>query len=360
MNAHLHTSKRIRNDEHYTRIEDVAQELQHYKQQLRGKRVYCPCDDYRWSAFCEFLTKNFDEFGLAHLTCTCIDNGDGAFRYDYDGQTVSVTPLTNGGFDSPECTEILAECDIVITNGPFSLQSKLVRWIGGKEFLLICDKLSCSGQEIFPRFVRGEVRFGYTIPYFEGLRGRCKWMTTLHVDSDARGKLSLNKSYSPEAYPKYDNYDAIEVGRVSDIPKDYYGEMGVPITALDKDLSDFDIIGLMDGEYTQVDEYVICNQGRINGRIKFKRLIIRRKKENRVSQHHDPVCVCQIHCKCNNLSYLVSYGNMVCVVIGNTRIEGRRFIFENESKHSPYKARAKLSTLSIESIKDPFPKAYQG
>lgn len=278
MNTHLLQSNLHPNDEVYTRIEDVAQELSHYKQQLRGKRVYCPCDDYRWSAFPKFFKEHFHEIGLAHLTCTCIDNGDGAVRYDYDGENELVTLISDGDFRGAECSAIKDECDIIVTNPPFSLFRKFVVWIGGKDFLVICPKLAYTNTDTFGKFKDGKLRYGYTSPSFEGnLHGFCKWMTTLPVDDIARRKLPLNHKYSPLVYPKFDHFDAINVNAVCEIPYDYYGTMAVPVTAIDFDLSGFDILGMMAGEFTKIDEYNITNIDTVNGKKVFKRLIIKRK-----------------------------------------------------------------------------------
>ena len=129
-NEHLHAAKRAKNDEFYTRIQDVEKELSHYKDQLQGKWVYSPCDDYRWSAFPRYFTDHFKELGLRHYTCTNYDLGDGAWRYDYDGETTTVTKLEgNGDFQSEECTAIMRDCDLVCTNPPFSLWRAFIRWL---------------------------------------------------------------------------------------------------------------------------------------------------------------------------------------------------------------------------------------
>ena len=129
-NTNLRKAKRAKNDEFYTQYKDIEKELIYYKEQFAGKWVYCPCDDYRLSEFKNFFVNNFKEYGLKHLTCTNYDIGDGAFRYDYDGEKETITPLKgNGDFRSEECTKIKDECDYVITNPPFSLFRDFIKWL---------------------------------------------------------------------------------------------------------------------------------------------------------------------------------------------------------------------------------------
>ena len=129
-NNNLLNAKRAKNDEFYTRIEDIEKEIPHYKEHLKGKWVYSPCDDFRWSAFKKYFTTNFDELGLSHYTCTCYDIGEGAWRYDYDGTKETAVRLEgDGDFRSEECTKIKDECDVVITNPPFSLFREFIGWM---------------------------------------------------------------------------------------------------------------------------------------------------------------------------------------------------------------------------------------
>jgi len=129
-NEHLHKAKKNKNDEFYTRYADIEKEVSHYRDQLEGKWVYSPCDDYRWSNFPKYFKDNFHHYGLKHYTATCYDIGDGAWRYDYDGETETITPLQgNGDFQSEECTKIMKDCDIVITNPPFSLFRAFIKWL---------------------------------------------------------------------------------------------------------------------------------------------------------------------------------------------------------------------------------------
>lgn len=134
-NENLTKAKKVKNDEFYTRYADIEKEVSHYREQLEGKWVYSPCDDYRWSNFTKYFKDNFHHYGLKHYTCTNYDLGEGAYRYDYDGETETITPLEgNGDFRSEECTKIKDECDIICTNGPFSLFRDMIDWMNGATF----------------------------------------------------------------------------------------------------------------------------------------------------------------------------------------------------------------------------------
>ena len=129
-NENLHRAKREKNDEFYTRYEDIEKEMVHYTEHLKGKAVYCPCDDFRWSNFVKYFKDNFHTLGLKGLVATNYDIGDGAWKYTYDGENETAYRLEgNGDFRSEECTRIKDECDIVITNPPFSLFREFVKWL---------------------------------------------------------------------------------------------------------------------------------------------------------------------------------------------------------------------------------------
>ena len=135
-NSNLHRAKKAKNDEFFTRYEDIEKEMAHYTDQLKDKWVYSPCDDYRWSNFKKYFTNNFERLGLKHFTCTNYDLGEGAFRYDYDGENGIITRLEgNGDFRSEECTKIKDECDIVVTNEPFSLFRDFIYWLDDGLFI---------------------------------------------------------------------------------------------------------------------------------------------------------------------------------------------------------------------------------
>lgn len=130
-NSNLHNAKNAKNDEFYTQYEDIEKEVVNYKEHLKGKWIYCPCDDYRFSNFWKFFVDHFNEYELKHLTATNYDIGKGAFRADYDGINTEVVQLDgDGDFRSEECTKIKDDCDIVITNPPFSLFRDFIAWLG--------------------------------------------------------------------------------------------------------------------------------------------------------------------------------------------------------------------------------------
>lgn len=247
----LHKAKKAKNDEFYTRREDIENELQHYT--FYGV-VYCNCDDYRISEFVNYFKDNFKRLGIKKLIATNFDNGKGAFKYEYDG-TEKITPLKqNGDFRSPECIEILQEADIVVTNPPFSLfipyVEQLIKY--NKKFLIIGNKNAITYKEIFPLIKDNKLWLGYTSPGDfiqpdgatpKSMKGLTRWFTNLETKKRTEDLL-LFRTYNEKDYPKYDNYDAINVDKVKDIPMDYYGIMGVPITFLDSyNPNQFEIIG---------------------------------------------------------------------------------------------------------------------
>lgn len=129
-NANLHNAKRAKNDEFMTMLEDIEKEMVHYVEHFKDKWIYSPCDDYRMSNFVKYFKDNFKEFGLRHYTATCYDIGNGAWRYDYDGEKETITALEgDGDFRSDECTKIKDNCDIIITNPPFSKWRDFIKWM---------------------------------------------------------------------------------------------------------------------------------------------------------------------------------------------------------------------------------------
>lgn len=279
-NDNLHKAKDAKNDEFYTRIEDVAEELRHYKKHFAGKVVFCNCDDPTWSAFWRYFHLNFSELGLKKLIATHYDRTEPTYKMEYEGgddNDVEVgvkTPLEgNGDFRSRECLDLLDECDIVVTNPPFSLFREYVSTLiqHGKKFLIIGNKNAITYKEFFPLLKENKVWIGYSSPsefdtpngMTKKINGLTRWFTNLDIQK-RHEKLILWQRYydddgnplpdAEERYPHYDNYDAINVDRVADIPVDYKGVMGVPITFLDKyNPDEFKILG-----YTAKDMGVDC------------------------------------------------------------------------------------------------------
>lgn len=263
-NANLHKAKRTKNDEFYTQLTDISKELMHYEQHFKDKIVYCNCDDPTWSAFWKYFHLNFSALGLKKLISTHYDKTEPTYKMEYEGgddNDIEVgvkTPLEgNGDFRNQECLDLLDESDIVVTNPPFSLFREYVACLmkHKKNFLIIGNRNAITYKEFFPLIKDNEVRMGYERPsefdtptgMKKKMQGLCCWFTNLDIQKHHE-KLILWKNYSPEEYPKYDNYDAINVDKVDQIPCDYDGVMGVPITYLDKHNPDqFEILGYAGG-----------------------------------------------------------------------------------------------------------------
>lgn len=300
-------------DEWYTQLADIEAELRHYRDQFKGKVVFCNCDDPYESAFFKYFAMNFNHLGLKRLITTCYAgspisgkqlslletaglrdtppprepykvvisevtdrNEDGAIdladvEYLLRNDANAMTPLKgDGDFRSKECVALLDEADIVVTNPPFSLFREYINLLieHGKQFLVLGDQNGSKYSSIFPHIVGNRLWFGYNnggIKWFrvpddyeiktesrkkvvDGIKyqsmGRIYWYTNLET-TKRHEPLTLFKRYTPEEYPKYTNYPAIEVSKVAEIPMDYDGEMGVPITFLDKYNPDqFQIVGI--------------------------------------------------------------------------------------------------------------------
>lgn len=269
-NTSLDKAKKAKDNEFYTRYDDIQAELNHYRDQFRGKVVYCNCDDPAESAFSDFFKLNFDHYGLKKLICTRYVKSDLFSQAWLDpmhrvGYRIEITgkdkcekiDLEEGGdFRSTECIELLKEADIVCTNPPFSLFREYIQQLiqYHKKFLVIGNKNAITYKEVFPLLANNEVWLGYTVPNkfvrpdgteTTNMSGLCRWWTNL--DTTKRHEdMILYEEYTPEKFPHYDNYDAIEVNKVKSIPKDYFGVMGVPITFLDNyNPEQFEILGLL-------------------------------------------------------------------------------------------------------------------
>lgn len=295
-NSALTAAKAAKKDEFYTQLSDIEKELAHYKEHFRGKTVLCNCDDPRLSNFFKYFTLNFEHLGLKRVIATCyksqsvdlfsahdceqavyqIYEGDRNGNFMPDSDEIEVKPLKgDGDFRSAECIELLKEADIVVTNPPFSLFREYVAQLieYGKKFLIIGNVNAITYKEIFPlvkdnriwlgaSIHSGDREFGVPDNYpltaagyridadgkkYVRVKG-VRWFTNLDY-SKRHEDLILYKKYNPEEYPKYDNYDAINVDKVADIPCDYDGVMGVPITFLDKyNPEQFEIVGATESE----------------------------------------------------------------------------------------------------------------
>lgn len=313
-NNNLHTAKATKNDEFYTQLEDIENELKYYKDYFKGKVVYCNCDGFlneEKSNFFVYFSLNYEFLGLKGLICTKYNpNGKGK-KYEYygdlngnnypDEEEICTSELEgDGDFRSEECIELLKKCDIVCTNPPFSLFRQYVAQLFEykKDFLIIGNVNAISYKEVFPLIKENKMWLGVSMTSGDRkfvvpdnyplnaagcgidengkkyIRVNCaRWFTNLD-HKKCHEELLLYKKYNEEEYPKYDNYDAIEVGKTKDIPMDYNGIMGVPITFLDKYCPEqFEIVGQM--MTTKVTEF---NFGYpyIDGKKKFARLLIKR------------------------------------------------------------------------------------
>ena len=319
-NTLLHNAKKSKNDEFYTQLSDIEKELKHYKHHFKGKVVYCNCDDPRVSNFFHYFFVNFDRLGIKKLITACYKKQDyalldtkesekGSF-FVYSGEKEESNKLIkdkiipfkgDGDFRSNESIELLKQCDIVVTNPPFSLfreyVDQLVKY--DKKFLIIGNINAITYKEIFKLIKENKAWLGvnlgrgvsgFIIPEHYELYGtearidengdrivspnNCLWLTNL--DNFQRHEyIDLTKNYigSEIEYPQYDNYEGINVNKTKDIPHDYQGAMGVPITFLHKYNPDqFEIIKFRKGD----DNKDLS----IDGKCPYFRILIRNKKYN--------------------------------------------------------------------------------
>ena len=345
-NINLHTAKQGGHDEFYTRLEDVENELRHHERRFAGKTVYCNCDNPFTSAFPEYFTANFNRLGLKKLICTnhCGVPADTDLQpslFDepptihpnpaykavitrVDGQADmrrlsaldgnSLTGLHGAGagdFRSKECLDLLDEADIVVTNPPFSLFREYVKTLTdhGKKFIIIGNLNAVTYKNVFQPLRDGRLRLGVSV-HAGGLvfnipddypldadvcgvdeNGRryirvknARWYTNMENDEPPT-LLPLTRRYKghEDEYPKYDNYNAIEVSKIADIPEDYDGIMGVPITFVDKhNPNQFEIVGCTAAFGRPHDWPDTINMTpTINGRRLYRRLLIRRTHKRR-------------------------------------------------------------------------------
>ena len=332
--ANLQKAQKAKKDEFYTQLIDIENELKHYRKHFKDKIVLCNCDDPFESNFFKYFAMNFNFFGLKKLIATCYDgspiagdelplfevknsptekkaykieitevtdeNGDGAIdladvQLLIQNHKNTLTTLNgDGDFRSDECIELLKQADIVVTNPPFSLfreyVAQLVQY--NKKFIIIAHQNAITYKEIFPLIKENKLWLGFGFkggaahfisPYQdiaaasnhkEGMIrvSGVVWFTNLDIPK-RHEELVLYKRYTPEEYPKYDNYDAINVDKTTDIPMDYDGAMGVPITFLDKyNPKQFEIIKFRKGD----DDKDLS----INGQCPYFRILIRKKQED--------------------------------------------------------------------------------
>ena len=301
-NANLRNAAKVKNDEFYTRYEDIENEVMKYRKQFKDKIVYLPCDDpaEKKSEFWSFFVNNFDAFGLKKLIATHFDEDGRAYKIwidsdlNNDGWIDDADALQedlkgNGDFRSEECVEILKECDIVCTNPPFSLFRELIDLIitHNKQFLIIGNKNAYAYKEIFTLIKNNKIWTGYNAVHnFIQPDGNIKkfgnigWFTNLQ-SKKRNEELILTKTYNEIDFPYLDNYNAINVGKVVNIPKDFDGYMAVPITFIDKyNPNQFEIFGITNtGEKNPGIRLPNTAHGRplLNGKELYIRILIRKK-----------------------------------------------------------------------------------
>ena len=286
-NKNLHQAKDAKKDEFYTQLSDIERELKHYKSHFKDKIVYCNCDDPRVSNFFHYFSYNFKVLGLKKLISACYksqemnlfsqNNSERAIYLEYDGyKSENNVPDPNeigikhlqgdGDFRSKETIELLKQADIVVTNPPFSLFREYVAQLieYDKKFIIIGHQNAITYKEIFKLIKENKIWLGYGFnggaahfinKHYENYatasdkrEGMIRvsgvvWFTNLEI-SKRHEELILYKTYNTEEYPNYDNFDAINVDKTKEIPMDYAGAMGVPITFLDKyNPEQFEIIG---------------------------------------------------------------------------------------------------------------------
>lgn len=303
-NKNLNAAKSAKMDEFYTQITDIEKELLHYKEHFKGKVVFCNCDDPEESNFWRYFESNFDELGLKKLIATHFEREKPSYKLEISNgtggeHTVVKTPLIqNGDFRSPECIEILKESDIVVTNPPFSLFREYVAQLMEykKKFLILGNMNAITYKEIFPLIKDNKIWLGclhksieFKVPKYyspsvyrvdeDGNKytmQNVRWFTNLDY-KERHEDLILYKKYNEIEYLKYDNYDAINVDKINEIPINYHKEMGVPISFIDKyNPEQFEIVGNL-GSYG-VDGYSLCSAIYINNKKMFKRILIKNKK----------------------------------------------------------------------------------
>ena len=343
----LAQAKDAKKDEFYTQLSDIEKELVHYREYFRDKVVFCNCDDPYESNFFKYFALNFKALGLKKLIATCYDGSPIAQQElplfpevetepkrkaykveisevpDLDGNgTADLTDVQlllkssdnnvkaelkgNGSFDSPESIELLKEADIVVTNPPFSLFREFLALLDkyNKQFIIIGNTNALKYKLTFKMFQEDKIRTGYTnfnvgmyfqVPdswekfhHIENGKKMARvstscWFTNLPV-SKHNEELILIKHYTPEEYPKYDNYDAINVNTYTDVPCDFDGAMGVPITFLDKyNPKQFEIIWTTDrGGDGYLEEFKKpwdrYDAPVLNGKGLYTRILIRKKQ----------------------------------------------------------------------------------
>lgn len=327
-NKNLNKAKKAKNDEFYTQSSDIENEMRHYREHFKGNVVYMNCDDPQESNFWKYFAQNFDFLEIKKLISTHYDEKEPTYKMtlDRDDQGVMnnygrdedgvpmgrIEPLKqNGDFRSDESIELLQEADVVVTNPPFSLFREYIAQLVEyeKKFIVLGNQNAITYKEIFPLLKEGKIWLGnitnktmwFEVPDHYPLKGsRVKeekgkrlvsvaaisWYTNLEYPKRFEDQI-LYRTYegNEEDYPRYDNYDAIEVSRVKNIPMDYEGVMGVPITFMNNhNPGQFKVLGATESEGKgfsnglYIDDMGHPKQPVVKGKRKYKRIFIRNLK----------------------------------------------------------------------------------
>lgn len=289
-NSNLLSSKAGKQDEFYTQYTTIQDELSRYPADtFEGKTIYCNCDNPHQSNFWKYFYDNFNKLALKRLICTYLSYGtDGSYKTEFDGQRVTRTPLReDGDFRSEECVSFMQEADIVVTNPPYSLMNEYLPFLiqHNKKFIILGNLNHITLKKIKEMVLNEKCWLGFNSGHFwftvpddyeekrtdfkideNGTKwrrmGNSCWFTNIEIQRKHE-LLSLTNTYTPTSYVRYDDMDAIEVPTVKDLPKDYYGVMGVSITYMAKhNPEQFKIIDIV--------------TPKINGKSKYKRLLIQR------------------------------------------------------------------------------------
>lgn len=320
-NSNLHAAKSAKNDEFYTQYNDIAEELKHYKEHFKGKVVYCNCDDPEWSNFWKYFHNNFRSLGLKKLISTHYAPGfevsyakiyEGGDDFNMEaGTTIDIygnDDYAPGDFRSDDSIQFLEECDICCTNPPFSLFRSFISQLMAyeKKFIIIGNKNALANKDIFPLVKNNKIWTGVRgfsggMWFYAEYEGKTEkivdgkkvinvpsiWFTNLDITKrhdglwHHNGEFDKTKAHTyyegfEDFYPKYDNYDAINVDKTKDIPIDYEGVLGVPITFLDKyNPDEFEILGC--SAYSCPTHFG-CGALYVNGKKTYTRILIRNKQ----------------------------------------------------------------------------------
>lgn len=326
-NVNLGAARAAKKDEFYTQLADIEREVRHYKEHFEGKIVYCNCDDPHVSNFFHYFSYNFEQLGLKKLVATCYqssspdrfsaNDSDNAIYLEYNGdrdgnrvpdpEEIGIHRLDgDGDFRSPESIELLSQADIVVTNPPFSLFREYLTQLveHEKQFLILGNQNAITYRDVFVLLRDGKIWLGvnngdmaFKVPsYYEPRRtrywedetgqkwrsfGNMCWFTNLDFPK-RHEDLILYREFDEEFYPQYDNYDAIHIAKVAEIPIDFHGVMGVPITFLNKhNPSQFEIVGLIAGNIKGLAG-IPTKTGKdgpyVGGKLRYGRILVRNKQ----------------------------------------------------------------------------------